>query len=55
MDTVKKTGNTLLLLIVLLYAIWYLGAAFFEVQAWFHIIGAIATALFILRIVRGDD
>lgn len=55
MDTVRKTGNTLLMIIVLLYAVWFLGSAFFSVEPWFHVIGAIATGLFILRIVRGDD
>jgi hypothetical protein len=55
MDTVRKTGNTLLLVIILLYTVWFMGAAFFDEPIWFHVVGAIATALFILRIARGDD
>ena len=55
MNTVKKTGNYLLAVIILLYIVWFMGVAFVESDPLFHIAGALATILFIFRIIRGDD
>ena len=55
MDTVKKTGNSLLAVIILLYTVWFMGVAFVDSNSLFHIAGALATILFIFRIIRGDD
>jgi hypothetical protein len=55
MDTTKITGNGLLTFIIILYTLWFMGIAFFDVGPLFHITGALATLLFVVRIVRGDD
>jgi hypothetical protein len=55
MTPAKKTGNPLLILIVILYAIWYFGLAFYSNSLVLHAAGILATILFIFRIVRGDD
>jgi hypothetical protein len=55
MDTIKKTGNSLLVIIILLFTVWFMGIAFVEPNSLFHIAGALATILFIFRIIRGDD
>jgi hypothetical protein len=54
MDTIKKTGNVLLTIIILLYSIWFMGIAFWG-EPWLHLAGGLATILLIVRIVRGDD
>ncbi len=55
MDTVKKTGNILLSIIIVLFTIWYIGYAFFNPGEWFHLFGALGLILFLVRIFRGDD
>ncbi|MCR6721064.1 MAG: hypothetical protein NVV59_12425 [Chitinophagaceae bacterium] len=49
------TGTGLFNVLIVLWSVWYLGAAFFAPPVWFHIIGVAAFMLTIFRIARGDD
>ncbi|OJW35064.1 MAG: hypothetical protein BGO54_02625 [Sphingobacteriales bacterium 46-32] len=49
------TGTGLFYLLLILWSVWYMVAAFAKPPLWFHIIGAVALFLTFFRIIRGDD
>jgi len=48
-------GNSLYLTIVLCFTIYFMAFTFWSPPVWVHVAGVVGIALFIFRIIRGDD
>lgn len=55
MSATGITGNGLYIIIVLLFAIYFMAFAFANPPGWLHVVGIAGAGLFIFRIIRGDD
>lgn len=51
----QSTSTWIYIMSAVLYTFWFIAYTYFNPPVWINILGIIATVLFIMRIVRGDD